>query len=515
MNRIKIPREWVLLGSLALFKLVLHFATNTNYDLHRDAFLYLAQADHLDFGFMSVPPGTALLAWLSGHLFGDSIFAVRLLPALVGAASVVIIGLLVKNLGGQLWAIALAGTAFIFSPAFLRSNTLFQPVSFNQFFWLLTAYFAVKLLKSQNPKYWIHLAITWGLAFLNKYAIAFLAAAFLLSLLFTPQRRLLKSRYFLYGLLLGFAIILPNLIWQHFHGWPVVWHLRELQATQLVNVRISDFLLMQVLMNLPALPIWVFGLIFLLFAKTMTSYRALGYTFIAVIVLLLALRGKPYYTLGIYSLLFAAGGVAIEHYFSQRRRFMRPVLLTTTVLISLPVLPYSLPLLAMDKMVAYVEASKGYGLESLLRWEDGRLHTLPQDYADMIGWKALADIVADAYNQLSEAEKAKCAIYAENYGQAGAIKYYGKSAALPEPVSFHGSFLYWAPENIAGFETLIYVNHGLSEDILSGFENIREIGRLTEPNAREFGVRVYICRNPRPEFIDFYREKVNSLRQEF
>jgi dolichyl-phosphate-mannose--protein O-mannosyl transferase len=152
MKNSRLSAEWLLIISLALFKLAIHFFTNTNYGLHRDEYLYLALADHLDFGYVSVPPFIALAGRAAVALFGDSVFAVRFFPALIGAASVIIIGLMAKNLGGEKWAIVLACTAFIVSPAFLRSNTLFMPVSFDQFYWLLCAYFMLKLIQTQNPR---------------------------------------------------------------------------------------------------------------------------------------------------------------------------------------------------------------------------------------------------------------------------------------------------------------------------------------------------------------------------
>jgi hypothetical protein len=172
MQKLRLTPEWRLILGLALVKLMLHFFTNTNYGLHRDAFLYLALGDHLDFGYMAVPPLIALFAKITMTVFGDSVFAIRLFPALIGVASVVIVGMIVRLLGGRMWAILLACTAFIVSPAFLRSNTLFQPVSFNQFFWLLAIYFAIKLVQTKNPKFWLHIGVVCGLAFLNKYSLA-------------------------------------------------------------------------------------------------------------------------------------------------------------------------------------------------------------------------------------------------------------------------------------------------------------------------------------------------------
>jgi len=511
--RLKFSKEWILIIILALFKLILHFLTNTNYELHRDAFLYLALGDHLDWGFMSVPPTIAVLGNVTRFLFGDSVFAIRIFPAICGSASIVIIGMIIRNLGGKTWAILLGCSAFIVSPAFLRSNTLFQPVAFNQFYWLLSTYFIVKLLQSKNPKFWIHLGIVWGLAWLNKYAIAFLVFTFLISLLLSSDRKLLFSKYFLYGSLIGFVIILPNLIWQFNHNFPVVRHMTELRAYQLINVKIIDFLTAQFLMNFPNVFVWLFGLVFVMFLKDGKKYRVLGYTYLAILLIFILLKGKPYYALGIYPILFAMGGFAIEKYLIGRLHLVKPIILALMILTTLPLLPYSLPVLPLDQMIEYGKTSKKFGGEGALRWEDGRIYQLPQDYADMVGWKELADIVIQTYQDLSDSEKVCCAIFAENYGEAGSIKYHSKKYGLPEPISFSGSFLFWAPDRI-NINTLIYVNDDTG-DVSYYFTTVEQVGRITNPYARESGLPVYLCRNPRNGFEQFYAEKVNSLKDQF
>ncbi len=509
----KISNEWLLIIALAFVKLAIHFLTNTNYELHRDAYLYLAQGDHLDWSFLSVPPTTAVIGNITRFLFGDSVFSIRLFPAIIGAASVIMIGLIIKNLGGKIWAILIGCTAFIVSLAFLRSNTLFQPVSFDEFYWLLSTYFILKLVQTKNPKFWIHLGITWGLAFLAKYNIGFLILAFGVALLLTSDRKLFLSKYFLYGSALGLLIILPNLVWQYQHKFPFVYHMTRLRETQLVHVRISDFLMAQVLMNFSNLLVWLLGLAFLLFFKAGKKYRAFGYTYLAVLFLYILLKGKGYYALGIYPILFAFGGFAIEKYLAGRWSFLKPIILALMILTTLPLLPYSLPVLPLDKMVAYGEKSKRFGGEGALRWEDGRIYPLPQDYADMTGWKELGDIVIKAYQSLSDSEKVDCAIYAENYGQAGAIKYYGKKYKLPEPICFSESFLFWAPDSVK-FHTLIYVNDDKRE-VSYYFTTVELVGRITDPYAREIGTPVWLCRTPQNGFEQFYAAKVKGIKDQF
>ncbi len=512
-TNIWLKSEWILILILSLIKLTIHLLTNTNYELHRDEYLYLAFSDHLAFGYFSNGPAIGFFAFILQTFCGNSVFAVRLLPALIGVVTVVMVCLTVKELGGKKWAILLAGSAIILSPAYLRVNWLFQPVSFDLLFWLLATFFILKLVQTENPRYWLVLGLIWGLGFLNKYSIAFLAWGFFLAIIFTTKRKLILSKYFFYHLLIGFALVLPNLIWQYNHNWPVVFHMQNLQRTQLVNVQMIDFLVAQPLMILPAVPLWICGLIYLLAYRETKSLRVLAYTFVIVMITLMLLHGKAYYTLGIYFVLISSGAVFIEKITSTRHIIIKPAILILMVLIILPVLPFSLPVYSFDKMVIYGQESKKFSLDQFLYWEDGRQHSLPQDYADMTGWKELAEIAISVYQNLSAAEKTECTIWGENYGQAGSVKYFGKKAGLPEPVSFSDNFLFWAPDTIST-RILIYINDDTSE-ISQYFGMIQEMGRITNPYARESELPVYLCRYPRHDFHQVFHEKVRRLKSVF
>ena len=285
---------WYILFLFVALKIIVHALTNTNYELHRDAFLYLAQGDHLAWGYLSVPPLTAFLSKMLRYITGDTVFAVRLFPTLIGGISIIFINLIVRELDGRKWAMVFASIAFLFSPAFLRSNMLLQPVSLNQFFWLTSFYLIIRLIHTQDPRYWILLAINFALGFLNKYSIVFLMAGFLVGLILTPHRKLIISRYVLFGLIIGLVIISPNIIWQYQNGWPVVYHMEILRQYHLVNVGLPDFLMAQLIMHLPVVFFWLTGLVYLLFHKGLRKYRIIGFIYLAVILLLIFTRGKHY-----------------------------------------------------------------------------------------------------------------------------------------------------------------------------------------------------------------------------
>jgi len=195
----KPSKENIIVLSLMLIKLLIHLLTMHNYELQRDAYLYYSLGENLDWGFVSVPPLIGVISKISTSVFGTTVFALRIFPALIGSLSVWLIAKIVKELKGGTIAVFIACLAFVLSPAFLRSNALFQPVSFNQFFWLLSGYILIMMLKRKDPKYWIFLMLVWGFGFLNKYSISFLIFATLLSLGVTQHRYLFKSWYFIVG----------------------------------------------------------------------------------------------------------------------------------------------------------------------------------------------------------------------------------------------------------------------------------------------------------------------------
>lgn len=506
MKKYLTGKEWLLVSIFIAAKLMLHFFTSTNYDLHRDTFLYYALSEELDWGYASVPPLIGIIAKISVLLFGHSAFALNIFPAIAGGISIYIIALIVKELGGKSLGLIISCMAFLLSPAYLRSNSLMQPVSFDQLFWLLSAYFIVRLLKSQDTRYWIWIFITWGVGFMNKYLISAYAISFVAALLISRERKLLFSRHFLTGSLLAFLIILPNIIWQYTHNWPVIHHLTELHQNQLVNVSMLGFLIDQLIMNFPAMIVWITGLVVFLVHKAERRYIVLPVATLFVILFLLLLHGKSYYTLGAYTLLMAMGGYAIEKYFSKAFRIVTIVLV---FLLSIPVMPYSLPLLSLSAMKEYSAPMA----EFTNRWEDGKKHPLPQDYSDMTGWKELSDIVISTYNSLPSDKKKNCAIYAENYGQAGAVWFYGYKYQIPRPISFSDNFLLWAPDSLTS-ENLIYINDEIG-DIRFLFNKYEKKGEVNNPYFREDGVQVYFCSEPADTFKNFYKHKVYELKSTY
>ena len=225
---------------------------------------------------------------------------------------------------------------------------------------------------------------------------------------------------------------------------------------------------------------------------------------------LLLLKGKSYYTLGIMPVLIAAGGAAYDRWF--RNRALRIIFPLAVLLVAFPGVPAGLPVWDKDGLRKYFsDLEEKYGFDFGRRFEDGSIHSLPQDYADMIGWEELTALADSAYSMIED--KNAAIIYGENYGHAGAITIIGRKHGLPEAVSFHESFRYWFPHEFpVEIKSLIYINHELGADVAQLFADIRLVGKISDPDAREYGASVYLCEEPVTSFNDFWRERTADMR---
>lgn len=503
--------EWYLILFFAFLKLLIHLLTYDNYELHRDAYLYYAQSEHLAWGYIATPPSIAFVGKIATSIFGNSQFGLRLLPALIGSASIVLIGMFVRQLGGRYYAIAIASLAFILSPAYLHTNALFQPVCFNHFYWILSAYLFFMLIKTGNPKFWLWIGLVFGLGFLNKYSIVFLYLAFGISLLISSYRTLLLQKEFLFASLVGLAIIAPNLFWQYQNNWPVMHHMEELRRTQLVHVSISGFIRDQLLMNAHVLLLWIATWVVLLFYKKESDYRLFGLVFLFTVLLILSGSGKAYYTLGVYPLLFVFGGYFVEKYVTK---YITPLFIALVVFMGIG-LYISLSFDGIPFLTFEQAASK-----SAFRWEDGRQYDIPQDMADMTGWKEIGEEVRKLYVELGEHNKDNCEIFTNHYGQGGSVMFYGKEVNIPQPISTTGSFIFWSPDSLSK-DFVIYVHSDLGnntepDSLLPPLFDKVELKKVIDNKwFRENGTRIYLCRYPNDAGRQRYADLIQELRTPF
>lgn len=492
-------------------KVVLNLFAMPHFGFQRDELLHLALGDHLAWGFKEVPPFVAVIAKISSTLFGDSVFATRVFCTIFAGLIVWFTGLITVELGGRKFAIALACLAMIFSPAFMASDYLLQPVVFDQFWWVLTVYLVVKYINTSSIKYLYFLGIAVGLGLLTKYTMAFFAFALIIGLLVTKQRRILFNKHMLGAVAIAILLFLPNIFWQFNHHLPIVTHMKTLQETQLNYIKPSDFISQQVLVNGIALFLWLTGFFFLVFSFKLRKYQFLAFAYIAIFIFLLEMSGKSYYLFGAYPMLFAAGGFGFERWIKNSYVLRTLVILLFTVP-NIPLLPMLLPVLPLNQTLGFFTYCRTHlsAFNFAATWEDHKIHPTTQDYGDMLGWDELSKKVADTYNSLTPEQQKHTIIVADNYGEAGAIHHYGKQYNLPEIISLDSSFGLWAPPDVGDAQYIIFVddNDGKNaEKIGTTMESTKKTGAITNPLAREVGTGVYLFTHPKPIFNIFYKKE--------
>jgi hypothetical protein len=492
-----------LLLGLAAVRLAIQFSGISHYGFFRDELYYMACGEHLAWGYVDQPPLIALIAWLVRHTLGDSLLAIRLLPALAGAATVFLTGVLARELGGGRFAQTLAATAVLFAPAYLAFDGFFSMNAFEPLFWIVCAIFAVRIVKGAPPRLWIAFGVVAGFGLENKHTLLLFGFGLAAGLLFCGHAKTLRSKWIWIGGAIAFAIFLPNLIWEANHGWPQIEVVRNAQQFKNVAIGPLGFLWDDVLFLHPvALPVWLSGLAWLIFSTEGKRYRFLAVAFLIALGVFIILGGKSYYALPAYPLLLAAGGIALEKYFaSAGRAWLRVAYPLALVVGGLVTLPFGVPLLSVDTFLRY---SQSLPYASNVKTERDATAALPQLYADMFGWDTMAQTVAGVYHDLPVAEQADCAILAGNYGEAGAIDYFGPKLGLPKALSGHNSYFYWGPRNYSGACVIVFGER--SDEFKALFAESRLAATTSNPHGmpNEQRVPIYLCRKPRASLAELW-----------
>jgi hypothetical protein len=479
----------------ALF-LALHLVPRPGYGFHRDELLYLAMADHLDLLRMQFPPLIAVLGRLAKALPLDTLDAVRLLAALAGTAVLGVGVAIARRMGGGREAQILAALALAVGPFSLRAGTLFQPVVFEVLWWSLAALAFVALLWEGDRRWWIVFGIAAGLGGLTKFSAAIFGGAMALGVLASPLRRDFLTRWPWIAVLVGGAIALPSVLGQIHWNWPFFAQQQVLRETQLERVTPLSFLTGQLFLTAAAAPLLVVGAIGLLTSASLRRFLPLGVAAAAALAFLLFLRGKEYYFGPMHAPLLAAGSVVVGRWLAKRTWARRGALAWGAVG-GVLILPMGIPILPPGTMARYAEA---IGQTRAVTTNRGTVLPLPQDYADMLGWREQVAEVARVYHMLPEAERAGTVVLGGNYGRAGALALYHQEFGLPYPISRHGDFWAWGP-GMADPAVVIIVG-GSVEELQPLFEVVVEGGRslrlLGVPEEQE--VRIHVCRGPREPF---------------
>jgi hypothetical protein len=521
MPKLTIPSAYLKLICLfVLVRLLINLFALQHYGFHRDELLHYALGDHLAWGFKEVPPFIALLAKLQAIMFGSSLFATRIFTTLASGCIVLLTGLLTFELGGKKYAITLACLTLTFSPCFLASGYLFHPVVFDQMWWVFSAYLLVKYFNEKNFKYLYYLGAVIGFGLLTKYTMAFFTLALVLGVLVTRQRDIFIKKGIWVAVCIAILIFLPNVIWQLSHHLPLITHMGKLRSTMLDYIKPTDFLIQQLLVNGSGVWVWLAGIGCLLFSKRLVNYRFLAFAYLFTLLLFLVLHGKIYYLFGAYPMLFAAGGVAFENWIAARRMVLRVAFLIFVVGQNLFFVPLSIPVIPIRQALpTFAFMSHSLKLEFPFKWEDQKLHSMTQDYADMFGWDELGLKVSEAYHSLTPEQQKETIIIANNYGDAGAIHYYGKQYGLPDVVCLNSSFALWAPDRIKAKYIIYLDDYDGNKNILKLYRlgligAYKKTGEVNNPLAREQGDWIYILSDLKPGLDQLYQKELAQTRVE-
>jgi Dolichyl-phosphate-mannose-protein mannosyltransferase len=435
----------VVLIILSLFKFLFHFAVNLNgaYGFFRDEFYYIACSNHLAWGYVDQPPFSILVLKISRLLLGDSLLAIRFLPALLGALTVFIAGKIAKELGGGIFAQSAAAICVIIAPINLALNSYYSMNSFDLFFWAFSFYLLILIIKNGNKKLWYVLGVIIGLGLMNKISMLWLGGGLIVGLLLTKHRKLLMTKEPWIAFIIAGIIFIPHIIWQIENDYPTLVFMRNALKDKYVLQSPIDFLKSLILMENPiTFPIWILGLYYLLLDKNIKQFRILGIIFIAVvIVLLLNPSSKAEYISSSLPILFAGGGIFLESISERKKIFWPKPAIIIVLALSIWVAPLAAPVLPVD---SYIEYAGFFGIKPSTS-ENKQLAQLPQFFADMFGWKEMTEQIATVYNKLTPEEKQTSVIFCGNYGEAGAINFFGKKYDLAPAVSGHNNYYLWGP----------------------------------------------------------------------
>ena len=495
-------RQWIAgdLGVLVLIacaRVLLHVFTNGRYGFHRDELLTYSNALHLDWGYVVYPPMTALLARVELALFGTSLTGFRLFAALSQGLVMLITGLSARELGGKRLAQLVAALAVATSGHSLVSGWFMSYTSFDYLWWSLVAYAVIRLLKSDDPRWWLAIGSVIAFGLLTKYTMGFLALGVIGGVLFTPARRYLRSPRLWLGVALSLLLVAPNLRWQAQHSFVALDFLRTIHARD-IGWGWTDYFLPNQLWkcaNPVTIPLWGAGLWFLLAASAGKRYRMLGWMYIIPLVTLFLARGRDYYLAAAYPTLFAAGAVFGEQWLASVKTetaiavrhtvwwsFASAFLLTASV--TLPIAP-----LGSNWWRIANEINGG-------------------NFGYQLGWHELVQNVALVRDSLPTEDRRSMAILAQDDGETGAMALYGATYHLPPVISPMNSNWYRGYGNPPPD---VVITVGTRRDLLeSNFASCELATRLSNSNIlvnHSIGMsEIFVCRHLRRPWPEFWRD---------
>jgi hypothetical protein len=482
---------------LALVKLAVLLLTAESYGYYRDELYFIAASERLAWGYVDFPPLVAAVTAFVRWAFGDSLPSLHIIPALVSTGTVVLAGLIARELGGGRLAQGTAALATLIAPTILAVSTWLSMDAFDQLFWTLGAYLMVRILNRDQPRLWLLFGLVMGLGLLNKVTILYFGLAVFVALLATPARRHLRTVWPWLGGALSFIFLLPYAYWQIQNGWPTMEFFGN-YSWKVEQDSPPEFLLKQILTMHPVtLPLWLAGLYYLLFVREGRLWRPVGLVFLMLFVLFVVQNGKFYYLAPAYPMLFAAGGVALERYRIGWPRWdrIRVVYVSVLAVVGAVSAPLTvLPVLPVETLASITGTVNGNaGIEAEAR----EAAQIPLNFADRFGWEEMVATVAGVYEELPPEEQAEACILTGNYGEAGAIDFFGPEYGLPKAISGHNNYYLWGPGGCTG-ETVIAVNvpRGTLRTV---FDDVEEADTVSCEYCMpdENNLPIYVVRSPK------------------
>jgi len=506
----------LIVAAIALAKFAFHCYFNNRYDYFRDEFDYLACGNHPAWGYVDQPPLIPFLIHIWRAIGGDSLRSIRFIPALASSLLVVQTAVLAREFGGRRFALLLSAVTVVVAPQYLSNGSLLGTNCLEPNLWMGCAYFAILAIKRNDPRYWLWFGVVAGLGLEEKYSIAVFGLGIVTGLLLTAQRRVFLNQWIWVGGLAAFLVFLPNLLWNIHYHWPFVELMRNIRAEgRDVVLPLPQYFFQQTLLVHPfTAPIWITGLIAFFVSPRLKAYRALGWCYLTCFTVFFVLHGKNYYLAPIYPMLLAAGAVVIESAIEgrkidgretasleagrHRRAWLKAAIVILLLAAGAHLAPVVVPVLSPDKFIAYM---KYLPMKLPVMEHSHARAVLPQWYSDQFGWEEIVAETGKAYNQLSPAERTGCGIFAQDYGQAGAIDFYGPRYGLPPALSGHQTYWLWGPRGYSG--NCLIVLDDTRERLEELFDSVEFVGISADnPYALEQRIPVFICRGAKFGTLD-------------
>lgn len=488
------PRvERAVLLAVSLAVVVLHMATNGRYGFHRDELQFLSDARHLDWGFVAYPPFTPLVEHVGLKLFGLSLVGLRVFSVIAQGLVIYVAGLMARELGGRGLAQFTAAFAVALSPLPLFEGTEFQYSSFDMLWWVLIAYFTIRLLRTEDARWWLAIGAAIGLGLETKYSIAFYIAGVVAGVVLSPARRYLRSGWFYAGAGLALLIFLPNLVWLVRHDFISYHFLQSIHARDVGEGRARGYFSGQfwLCVNAAADPIWIAGLVAYLRSP---RYRMLGWMYLTPLALFAVAKGRFYYLAAGYPMLLAMGAVVGERWLGGLGRRRRIAIGAVAIA-------------GIAGVGGYVSSI----LIPLARGGDLRAFALKNngDLREEFGWQELVQNVAAIRDGLTAEQRGSFGVLVGNYGEAGAVELLGPAYELPAPISMTNSG--WLRSYPAALPSTVIVVGYSRKGAESRFTDCRLAGH----NGNAAGVEneesrdhpdIFLCGPPRNGWAAFWKE---------